>query len=518
MGSGGEEPNGQDLTPVVVISFGAKAFHTEAVTAWLRGFRERNGREAMEIIDFRQVLDDKHLNLVWGQNGMFPNTCRAVYAQGYAESGPGDSAVIQLVDKLVRQAVVERQVRLVGGNCTSSFHRADVMGRICQSVINSLVGDNGRQLFNCIHISFSEAGGRNDVVDKLNTADNWSKEPHTVFNGPRREDDRYGYKMCQDSVAGWKGYKMLWDWVDKHWCTTDSMHEGAPPTDVPPAASPVIAASSSPVVAGHRKGGFVQKDMKKDAASFGRTAGSRQRSSIRPGQKSSSVAIRPLPWANAASASTGRHHRRRRDGVALCKDLSNVTFEGESDGDYPGNEGAPPTDVPPAASPVIAASSSPVVAGHRKGGFVQKDMKKDAASFGRTAGSRQQSSIRPGQKSSSVIINPVPQATAASASTGHDDLEDPPMKYDVPEWARLGPDSDIQCWWSELDAYKIDDRCRKNLILLSQMSRRGHFEAVNLMWDLQKQSCDGSSYIMNFSKWLDKGVTAARQTVNEAQR
>ena len=66
-------------------------------------------------------------------------------------------------------------------------------------------------------------------------------------------------------------------------------------------------------------------------------------------------------------------------------------------------------------------------------------------------------------------------------------------------------------WKWLLDSYDIDPFAQQSLFMLSQMSERGHLEAVGVLWTLRT-----AQRVRDYSAWLNTCVINAYERVRQA--
>ena len=215
-----------DLYPIVVVSFGKnyKQSFTNAIKQWFAELNKQAQKRGFpnpvaEPLDLTKILTDPKMNLGHKENGRYPSTCRAIYAQA-ADKPDHQNPVIEVLSEILDR-IIEKGFKVVPVFCNSSFHRADTSCRIVQDMLNSIVDEHGQQIYNCLHISFSEATGLNTVTEMIHSGNEWLKKPFgQPFEGPTENRYRYGYDFCRGLSTPWKGWYAVWSWFDTQYLST----------------------------------------------------------------------------------------------------------------------------------------------------------------------------------------------------------------------------------------------------------------------------------------------------------
>jgi len=465
--------------PVIVVSYGENHWAQPRIDQWLEELHDKG--VVMKIIDYRKRMADPSMNVNKGEHGKTASTCRAVYAMAKPSNWHGDScSLTDNLEELLDFLLEHPECRVVGGYCTTGFHRADTTGRILQDMLNSIVDQDGNQIYNCLHVTAAECLRHWDLGEAIRSGHQWIMDgPFDQYDGPRLHKHRYGHDMCRGYSVSKEGFDSVWEWFDSRYLSTTYPADRTTTIDAQ-------AVDSSPEA--HGDGG--------------------------PHDDADDDYIAELITA----ADQGDDHGDEtvaEEGQVGDEYIEHTVDEDPSLADIPHRPRPfplrPRATAPALMRPSTKAAAAPSAAGapSAAAAALMRASTKAAA-----APSVPRSRKQKRRDDGPVRIAPLPKQRRPE--TQGQDIADPmPAEMDdLPEWAQLGPKTDITVWWELLDKYNIDERNRTSLFNLSQSSNIGHFEAARCIHDLSKHDILRSP-IKSFNRWFQSTITNARARVQE---
>ena len=217
------------LGPVVLVSFGV---NTRQGTTFLQEAEQRG----FDVHDVRRDMPrDPGTYVKHGEDGTSENVQRAVFQQ---EGFP--KAVLEVIEAVWKNP---RQ----GVHCSKGLHRANVIARMAESVLNTLVDDNGQRLFNCKHFPLCHADRPQQAREIIDDAVRWVAEPWCVMPLPV---ELFGIGAATEnprSMANWQS-------VVNTCSSWYKPHVASEPEELPasPAALPADTPQAEPPMKRHR--------------------------------------------------------------------------------------------------------------------------------------------------------------------------------------------------------------------------------------------------------------------------
>ena len=217
------------LGPVVLVSFGV---NTRQGTTFLQE-AEQHGFDVHDVR--RDMPRDPSTYVKHGEDGTSENVQRAIFQQ---EGFP--KAVLEVIEAVWKNP---RQ----GVHCSKGLHRANVIARMAESVLNTLVDDNGQRLFNCKHFPLCHADRPQQAREIIDDAVRWVAEPWCVMPLPV---ELFGIGAATEnprSMANWQS-------VVNTCSSWYKPHVASEPKELPasPAALPADTPQAEPPMKRHR--------------------------------------------------------------------------------------------------------------------------------------------------------------------------------------------------------------------------------------------------------------------------
>ena len=86
---------------------------------------------------------------------------------------------------------------LVAFGCHSGKHRADVSGRHCVDLLNSLTDEAGQRIFNAMHFKIGKMVPEHEVQNELAASQQWSSNPWCLVAAVQPHTEAmYGYEAA----------------------------------------------------------------------------------------------------------------------------------------------------------------------------------------------------------------------------------------------------------------------------------------------------------------------------------
>ena len=137
------------------------------------------------VMDVREYLQRDPMNFVpvgKGEDGSFMQTQRAVFAQ----DGPVQCITVLLVYfrnvvyKHVRGVLSDDEKNVVL-RCRAGRHRAYVTGAFMADILNNLITNDGRRIFNCQMFSLSTCYGKSDIAETIQRSLAWAEDIKNIL-------------------------------------------------------------------------------------------------------------------------------------------------------------------------------------------------------------------------------------------------------------------------------------------------------------------------------------------------
>ena len=212
------------LGSVVLVSFGVN-------TRQGNTFLQEAEQHGFEVHDVRRDMPrDPSTYVKHGEDGTSENVQRAIFQQ---EGFP--KAVLEVIEAVWKNP---RQ----GVHCSKGLHRANVIARMAESVLNTLVDENGQRLFNCKHFPLCHADRPQQAREIIDDAVRWVAEPWCVMPLPV---ELFGIAAATEnprSMANWQSVvDTCSSWYKPHVASEPEEPPASPaalPADTPQAEPP----------------------------------------------------------------------------------------------------------------------------------------------------------------------------------------------------------------------------------------------------------------------------------------
>ena len=159
-------------------------------------------------VDVRKYLRNP---LEWGrakrgEDGTFPQTIQAIYAQ---------PELVAVVADLIDQVESGEYQGLLGGNCTTGYHRVYTVFHTLAEALNSLINPDGTRRYNCQHFAFQHLDSDKATDGMLVNAEKWMESPWLVMKGgPRCREELYGFESVSLRPECFTTFSKIWDKVE----------------------------------------------------------------------------------------------------------------------------------------------------------------------------------------------------------------------------------------------------------------------------------------------------------------
>jgi hypothetical protein len=166
--------------PVTVVTFGHN-------TPSGRDFVELANSTDFELWDCRDAMPRNPSTTVTADDGSSPLTQISVFEQEhYGEF------IAQVFEH-----IVENDDTLIALGCHSGKHRADVSGRHCVDLLNSLTDEAGHRIFNAMHFKIGKMVPKHEVQKELIASQQWSTKPWCLVATVQPHiEAMYGYEAA----------------------------------------------------------------------------------------------------------------------------------------------------------------------------------------------------------------------------------------------------------------------------------------------------------------------------------
>ena len=141
------------------------------------------------------------------EDGTFATTVQSIYSQ--AAFGP-------LAMKIVGDIENGNHMRIIGGNCTTGYHRIWVTMKSVSDMLNTLHNPDGTRRYNAQHFPLQHIDDKDDSIDTmLAHAKTWLTDPWMeMLGGPRNRAQYYGHDAVIQRPECYITFDLIWKYIE----------------------------------------------------------------------------------------------------------------------------------------------------------------------------------------------------------------------------------------------------------------------------------------------------------------
>jgi len=183
-----QQPAKEEMTEVKIVVIVSCGINTDVGKRWLDQ-AEKHGFVVFDVRD--QLTRDPYHHVQHHQDGKHHDTQVCVFSQdGFAE----------LMKTLLDEAWDNGRMTL---HCSKGLHRANVTGRMLESLLNSVVNAHGERLFNAKHFPLCDVRW-NEFSSVIEDARKWWLEPWCEMTKPEEVFGKAAATENPRAMANWR--------------------------------------------------------------------------------------------------------------------------------------------------------------------------------------------------------------------------------------------------------------------------------------------------------------------------